>query len=223
MQDKNLLLVEGNDDFHVVLAIQGQRSIRILDKKDIVSKGGIEELIESFPVHLKGSDIRVLGAIVDADTNLNSRWLSLRNRLIEAGYENVPTIPDIEGTVVAPPASSILPRVGIWLMPDNTATGILEDFLRYLVPENDPLFSHVETSVNSIPETNKLFSALAKPKALIHTWLAWQAEPGRPLGQSITARFLNHNVPQVDLFVAWLQRLYNEECMGSVLSDSHSE
>jgi hypothetical protein len=209
MHDKNLLLVEGNDDFHVVLAIQGQRSIRILDKKDIVSKGGIDELIESFPVHLKGSDIRALGAIVDADTDLNNRWLSLRNRLTEAGYENVPATPDIKGTVVAPPASSILPRVGIWLMPDNAATGILEDFLRYLVPENDVLFSHVEASVNSIPETERRFSALAKPKALIHTWLALQEEPGRPLGQSITAQFLNHDVPQVDLFVAWLQKLYD--------------
>lgn len=210
MQDKNLLLVEGNDDFHVVLAIQGQRSIRILDKKDIVSKGGINELIESFPVYLKGSDIRVLGVIVDADTDLNNRWLSLRNHLIEAGYKNVPESPVVEGTVVEPPAMSILPRVGIWLMPDNSTSGILEDFLRYLVPKNDALLSHVETSVNSIPATAKQFSTLTKPKVLIHTWLAWQKDPGRPLGQSITAKFLDHNVPQVDLFVAWLKKLYSE-------------
>ena len=208
MQDKNLLLVEGNDDLHVVLAIQGQRSIRILDKQDIVSKGGIDELIESFPVYLKSSGIRVLGAIVDADTDLNNRWLSLRNHLIEAGYKNVPETPNTGGTVIESPAMSILPRVGIWLMPDNSTTGILEDFLRYLIPQNDALFSHVEASVNSIPETEKRFSTLAKPKALIHTWLAWQMEPGRPLGLSITAQFLNQDVPQVDLFVAWLQKLY---------------
>lgn len=208
MPGKKLLLVEGIDDLHVILAIQGQREIRLLDKNEIKTNDGIDELLKSFPVHLKGSDIRALGAVVDADTNLINRWQSLRDRLVDAGYDNVPTEPDAAGTVIDAPPMSLLPRVGIWLMPDNTTTGILEDFLRYLVPPESALFPHVEASVNSIPKDETRFTSLAKPKALIHTWLAWQDEPGRPLGQSITAHFLKHDVPQVDVFVAWLQKLY---------------
>ena len=208
-QGKNLLLVEGNDDFHVILALQGQRNIRILDKGEIIQNDGIEGLLESFPVHLKGSDIRVLGVIVDADTSIENRWTSLRDRLVSAGYQNVPTVPDASGTIVAPPSLSILPRVGIWLMPDNSTTGILEDFLKYLVPSGSALFLHAQEAVNSIPSAELRFTTLAQPKALIHTWLAWQSEPGGPLGQSITAHFLNHDVPQVDQFVAWLERLYS--------------
>lgn len=208
MPGKNLLLVEGNDDFHVVLAIQGQRGIRLLDKREIISHDGIDGLITAFPVHLKGSDIRVLGVLVDADTDVSSRWHSLKDRMIEAGYSQVPSEPNSQGTIIEPPPGTLLPRVGVWLMPDNTTTGILEDFLSFLVPQGNDLFEHAKNSISSIPQTQRRFTPLAEPKALIHTWLAWQEEPGRPLGQSITARFLNHEVPQVDLFISWLQRLY---------------
>lgn len=208
MAGKKLLLVEGNDDFHVVLAIQGQRGIRVLDKREIIPHDGVDGLITAFPVHLKGSDIRVLGVVVDADTDVHGRWQSLRDRLIEAGYGQVPNDPNNQGTVIEPPAGTLLPRVGVWLMPDNTTTGILENFLSFLVPQGNELFEHAKNSISTIPQEQRRFSSLAEPKALIHTWLAWQEEPGRPLGQSITARFLNHDVPEVDLFVGWLQRLY---------------
>jgi hypothetical protein len=38
--------------------------------------------------------------------------------------------------------------------------------------------------------------------------VAWQKEPGKPLGTAITAKFLNPNVAQVDILVAWLKRLF---------------
>jgi len=42
----------------------------------------------------------------------------------------------------------------------------------------------------------------------MHTWLAWQEEPGKPLGTAITAKFLDANVAQVDVLVAWLKALF---------------
>ena len=93
-------------------------------------------------------------------------------------------------------------------MPDNQTKGILEDFLRFLVPPDSRLFSHVESSVATIPAEERLFGQLAQPKAIIHTWLAWQAEPGKPFGTAITAKFLDVNVAQVDVLVAWLKSLF---------------
>jgi len=98
--------------------------------------------------------------------------------------------------------------VGIWIMPDNQTNGILENFLRFLVPADSPLFEHVRSSVARIPAGERRFSQLAEPKAIIHTWLAWQEEPGRPLGTAITARYLDHEVAQVDILVSWLNRLF---------------
>lgn len=207
MPGKRILLVEGANDKHVVLAIQGRRELRILDKDEIIDCKDCGQLLSGFPVRLNESDISRLGVVIDADVSLPSRWSELRNTLISAGYLAVPPLPLEEGTIIEPPPESILPRVGIWLMPDNRNSGILEDFLRFLVPADCRLFTHARTVVANLPE--RRFSPLAQPKALIHTWLAWQEDPGRPLGQSITAKFLDAGVPQVDVFVEWLRRLFD--------------
>jgi len=93
-------------------------------------------------------------------------------------------------------------------MPDNQSKGILEDFLRFLVPPGSPLFQYVEDSVKAIPG-KPLFPEKDEPKARIHTWLAWQKEPGKPYGTAITAKFLDPDAPQAKTFVAWLNRLFS--------------
>lgn len=207
MGNRKILLVEGIDDEHVIKHLCGTRGLPKLD--EIKPHEGIDRLLESFPVRLKASEHGdVVGIIVDADEQIASRWAGLRDRLIHAGYGNVPANPVVDGTIVFPPEGTILPRVGLWIMPDNQANGILEDFLRMLVPAGSSLFAHVESSVAAIPANEKRFSNVAIPKVLIHTWLAWQQEPGKPLGTSISSRFLDPTVPQVDILVSWLNRLY---------------
>lgn len=95
-------------------------------------------------------------------------------------------------------------------MPDNKETGILEDFLRFLVPPDCELFKYANSVLAAIPPAEVRFSKLAEPKALLHTWLAWQKDPGRPLGQSITAKYLDAGVGEVDVFISWLERLFGE-------------
>ncbi len=207
MAAKRILLVEGNDDEHVLKAVCGKRNGPHLD--EIKPHGGVDRLLESLPVRLKASvDGEIVGVVIDADTDLIARWRSLQDRLNQVGYQDVPGSPSPEGTIIDPPLGTLLPRVGIWIMPDNQSAGILESFLRFLVPAGSGLFDHVESSVAAIPDSELRFSQLAKPKALIHTWLAWQEEPGRPLGLAITARYLDPDVTQVDVLVSWLNRLY---------------
>lgn len=203
---RRVLLVEGPDDEHVVKALCGRRSVGMLDQ--IAALGGKDALLEALPVRAKESDIHSLGVVIDADTDLAERWQAVRERFSRAGYEAFPGTPAAEGTVVEPPAGTLLPRVGVWLMPDNRTSGILEDFLACLVPAESRLFAHVTESVATIPAGERLFTELAQPQALIHTWLAWQKEPGKALGQSITARYLDANVPEADRFVDWLKRLF---------------
>jgi hypothetical protein len=207
MAKQKILLVEGADDEHVLKHICGKRGITSLDEAR--THGGVDALLESTQTRLKLSKgDEVVGVVIDADTDVNARWRSLRDRLVNVGYQNVPTAPASDGTIVDPPADTLLPRVGVWIMPDNRTNGILEDFLQFLVPQESPLYAHVRSSVATIPESERRFSTLAEPKAIIHTWLAWQEEPGKPLGTAITARFLDPNVAQVDVLVAWLKRLF---------------
>ena len=207
MSTKRILLVEGIDDEHVLKHLCGNRNVPQLDA--IKEHGGVDNLLESIPVRLKASeDGDIVGIVIDADVDLQSRWQSLRNMLIRLGYQNVTETPSPEGSIFDPPIDALIPRVGIWIMPNNQSQGILEDFLRFLIPAESRLFEHVTASVATIPEDEKRFGQLSHPKALIHTWLAWQAEPGKPLGTSITARYLDPDVAQVDVLISWLNRLF---------------
>jgi hypothetical protein len=206
MAAKKILLVEGTDDEHVVKHLCTHHALPRIE--EIANLGGIEKLIESFPIRLKESDVEVVGVLVDADANIQTRWDSLRHHLLAAGYSDVPPMPVAQGAIVFPPPDTLLPRVGVWLMPNNQANGILEDFLRFLVPRPNPVLEHAQQSINTIPNGHRLFTDNDVPKALIHTWLAWQQEPGRPFGTAITARYLDAGVPEAAVFVNWLRQLF---------------
>ena len=206
MPGRKILLVEGRDDEHVLKNICGNRGIPYLD--EVKPLGGATNLLQNIPVQIKASNEEgdVVGVVIDADTNLVARWKVIRARLIQIGYQDVPALPDADGTIFEPPQQSLLPKAGFWVMPDNKTCGVLENFLQFLVPQPDALFDHVTASVDSVPE--KLFKDKDRLKAVIHTWLAWQKEPGLPYGTAITARFLDPDVPQADVLVSWLKRLF---------------
>ena len=200
MANGKILLVEGTDDEHVLKHICGKRDIAHLD--EVKPHGGDTKLLESLAVRLTlREEGDVIGVVIDADTEISNRWQSIQNRITEVGYQDVPNQPDPDGTILDPPAGTLLPRLGVWIMPNNQTSGILEDFLGFLVPQPTILFDHARDSVAAIPEGERRFKPLDEPKAIIHTWLAWQEEPGRPFGTAITARFLDPNVPEVDVLV----------------------
>ena len=206
MAGQKVILVEGRDDKFVLENICCNRGIPLPD--EVIQLGGDNPLLEHIPVRLRASQEEgdVVGVVIDADTDLDARWQSIRDALIGVGYRHVPAQPDPSGTILEPPGGSVLPRVGVWIMPDNQGTGNLETFLRFLIPQPSALFDHVKASVDSIPEQR--FIQNDKLKAIIHTWLAWQEEPGKPYGTAITARFLDPAVPQVDVLVSWVRRLF---------------
>ena len=125
---------------------------------------------------------------------------------MEAGYLNVPDDPHLDGTILTPPAKTHLPKAGVWLMPDNRVPGILENFLLFLVPSSDQQLPHAKSCVESIAQPR--FKDKDMPKALIHTWLAWQKNPGKPYGTAITARFLDATAPSGQVLGRWLRQLF---------------
>ena len=86
----------------------------------------------------------------------------------------------------------------------NENQGALEEFARMLIPAEDDLWAYAETCIDGVPE--KRFKNKDAGKALVHTWLAWQKEPGKPVGQAITKGFLDPQAPAAQKFVAWVRR-----------------
>jgi len=111
-----------------------------------------------------------------------------------------------DGLVLKHPTQA-RPRIGVWLMPNNHLPGTLEDFVNLLIPAHDDLRPKADSVLDDI-EREGLQRYKQRSKAFIHTWLAWQEEPGCPMGQAITAKVLKPDSSTATLFIAWLQRLF---------------
>ena len=221
MKNKRVLFVEGADDQHTIWAlcehfkIKQTFDVEIPDSTGKINgkalpshKGGIDNVIKATELNLiAGSDaVERIGIVIDADQDLDARWQKVKNILIAAGYGNLPDDPDEDGTIVK---QEFKPDFGVWIMPDNKIRGMLEDFLSFLVPENDLVWEKaVECSRAVLEMEAETFSAIHLSKAQIHAYLAWQQDPGKPFGQAITAKYLNAADPSSEKFVGWLNRLF---------------
>ncbi|MCX6066834.1 MAG: hypothetical protein NT121_13920 [Chloroflexi bacterium] len=196
------MLVEGTDDLHLVANLCVANGIPMPKTFFISDKEGIDNLLSTLYLELEDSELKILGILVDADTDLQARWQSLHTILTRVGYA-VPAKPVPTGTILH---DEDKPTVGIWLMPDNHLPGMLEDFAAMLIPDNDVLLPYARECVQQLPEQR--FPQVQHAKADIHTWLAWQDEPGKPLGIAITARYLNPESAQAQVFITWLRALF---------------
>ncbi len=200
-----VLLVEGRDDREVIYQFCNYFSIDNRTLFSIEAKDGVENLIDDLKVRIR-TGVKVLAAVIDADIDRSARWEQVCAAIEVHGY-NLPNAPTQEGTILDAPNAS-RPKLGIWLMPDNQAPGMLEDFLLRLTNESDPLIVRAESVVDRIPEAERLFERTKRSKAIIHTWLAWQEEPGTSLGLSITRRYLDPTRNPAPEFRQWLEQLF---------------
>lgn len=206
MSDRKILLAEGVDDLRVIGSILKRTGFP--DAFSLESADGIEKLLKSIPVYIKASGISALGIVVDADFDVGARWQSIRDIMRSAGYNAMPDAPDPAGTVLA---EERLPRIGIWLMPDNKIPGMLEDFVGLLIDPKDILKARAEQVIDNLPDCEGRFAAAHRAKAIIHTWLAWRENPGTPMGSAITFKYLTTDNTHVRDFSAWLTRLFVAE------------
>lgn len=201
------LLVEGNDDQHVIWAIC--QKYDIAQTFDVIDVEGISEVVKRLPLDIKSDAVKTVAVVLDADQNLQQRWQSLKISLAPYGYQ-VPDQPNPDGFIHLP--HDIYPSIGIWLMPDNLQSGMLEDFVRLLIRPDDLLNPFVEQILSQIErETieSRYDPVYHRAKAYIHTWLAWQKDPGTPMGLALTKTYLDHNTDLCLRFVSWLNRLFN--------------
>jgi len=196
------LLVEGNDDQHVLWALC--EKFNISETFDVIDCEGIDNLFESIPVRFKQANIETIGIIIDADINLIDRWLQIKNILVNQGFNMPADLPN-DGLIV----SNGKITMGVWIMPNNNINGMLEDFVSFLIPQHDKLLPIVDTTLAEI-EDKKLnkYSPVHKSKAKIHSWLSWQETPGTPMGLSITRKYLTTDNENCNQLMRWLQKLF---------------
>ena len=198
-----LLLVEGPDDQHVVRHLWERGHGQALPFH-ISSRGGVTGVVDSIRDEVRVSGRQALGILVDANNNPTTRWQSISDRLASVGIQT-PAAPHPNGTIID--ATGDMPRVGIWLMPDNQSLGELEDFVAQMIPDNDPVWPLSQDYIGCIPEEHREFAENKTSTAEVYAWLATREDP-RQMGAAIGARDLDIGGDLCTSFTDWLGRLF---------------
>lgn len=197
-----VLLVEGTDDEHVVRHLRDRH--QEMPEFCIRGKGGIEALLEDIGLEILDPRRKAVGILVDANDDLDARWSAVANRLRAENIE-VPSSPERTGTII-----DSIPRAGIWLMPNNTSPGELENFVSEMIPDDDPVWPLSENYIDGIPRAHRKFTEKKILRAKIHAWLATREDP-RQMGAAIGAHDLHVDGTLSTTFANWLQRLFERE------------
>ena len=199
-----ILLVEGQDDRHVVEHVYRKR-FGAAPPFEIEDKGGFTPLRDAIGPTLKAPGREVVGIVVDANDDLPARWAAVTDRLRRA-------CPDVELGDLVPDGTIVgsEPRVGIWLWPDNEAAGEIEDFVASMIPCDDPVWPLSRRYIEGIPEEHRRFAEGKTRRAEVHAWLATRGEPRR-MGTAIRAGDLKVGRALAERFASWLGKLFGDQ------------
>jgi hypothetical protein len=205
------LLVEGNEDQHVIWSLC--ECNKLTENFDVIDCNGVKNLLLQLETRLLApQNNQRIGIVVDADIEIKKRWEAIVSKISSIKEYDCEKITLPKTGLIIDPIDDIYPKIGIWIMPDNSTAGMLEDFAVSLADENNPLMQKAEDTISEIEQdttfSNYRFKDVHRAKAKIHTFLAWQDEPGKPMGQAITAHILNSKSPHAEVFINWLKRLF---------------
>jgi hypothetical protein len=203
------LIVEGADDQWTIINAMKARGFLGFDLADgpfVTNARNTERAIETFGVALKEMAYRRLAVVFDANGELEPRTQSISNLLSASGLTPIATIAAGGLSLVDPRNSDR--RIGVWVWPDNVSAGCLEHVVLQLAPAN-PCFSFAEQAATEA-RTNHGAPCRQKdhPKSVLHTFLAWQKEPGVPYGRAIEQGVLHGTHPSLDAFARWFSGIF---------------
>lgn len=213
-----ILLVEGDNDKRVIPEFIEQNDIlwEPEPKEYIVkikAKDSKENLLNETEIktELQASGLKELGIVVDADENPKTRKQRIE-QLYKSLGKNINENVSSDGFIIQLDSGI---KFGIWMMPDNENQGMLETFLSYFIedednnPSTNSLWQYVQEVVTEASKRGATYKQVHLDKAKIHTWLAWQDEPGNQLHQAIKYKILNSSHPKGQSFLRWFKQLYD--------------
>lgn len=217
----NQLLVEDTDIQGVVIGLMPFFLAKPWGETDsarlvhISGKRGKTQTIDYDAIYgaIYGSDIERVGIIVDADTSADETWAKVRGVCARLGVDVGEKCP--KSGLITPIDGR---RFGAWIMPDNEAAGMVENLCHDLVKDKaDALWVHAKASADKAKKLGAPFSGVHMDKAHIHTWLAWQDEPGLRMGIAIKNKVLNHAHERTKAFAKWFADLYELELKAGAI------
>jgi hypothetical protein len=209
------LLVEGNTDKYFIAQLwKKQMRTDALKHFTVHDCEGKENVILSLAdfehdQHFiwKTKPTTHLGIVIDADENAENTLQSVADALGRGGLSGFPKVLNAQGLICE--INSV--RLGVWIMPNNADAGMAEDLFLTLFPDEQNARQDFAKQTLKQLEANRLNLYdidRQRSKVLAHTLLAWQEEPGVPMGAAVIKNYVK--LPPERLpFVDWLCRLFS--------------
>jgi hypothetical protein len=172
---------------------------------------GLDDLLKpiSLQTELEVSGRRAFAIVMDAETKPSGPWQRVKAFADAAKpkFKSVPATMPVGGLCLENENGV---RFGLWIMPDNSSTGMLEDWLKLLVPnEQAKLWDH---AVDATKAAREKFNSGCKdvhlPKAHLHTMLAWRDPPGQRIGSAISDKILDPAAEAAKPFLKWFKEVF---------------
>ena len=214
---KQVLIVEGNDAIVLATICQlrqlpppkGYSRPEKFKTEFVHVAGGISNINAALGQLLADTSITNIGIIVDAnDEGPQKRWETIKSQLAHVFPSKILASISLSGNGIVIEEQE-LPSVGVWIMPDNLSNGYLEHFLGNLIADDDSNLAFAEKTIGDLMgQVYCQFSISKQQKAVLHTWLAWQKEPGKSLGAAVKAGYFNIHAPIVQPFLTWFSKTF---------------
>ena len=196
---KKVLIVEGEDEVNFFTALLEHMRITGFEIHGI---GGKDKFKSIFPalVRMPGfSDVEVLAVVRDADKDADAAFKSVRNILEREGLK-----PPIKMNQFS---NKSKPIVGIFIMPGNSDTGMLEDLCLKTV-ENHPAMKCVNSFIDCVSKLDNPPNNISKAKAQV--FLAAMPKLVNSVGLGAKKRYWNFNskeLTNLKSFITWAQSI----------------
>jgi len=210
------LIVEGKDSYVLssILIKRGLKPPKGYENKQkfkdfVIEAGGFSRVKNVFKQALLNEENTNIGVVIDCDEeNVQELFEGLVEIIKERESINLPENLALSNEGFVHQFTENL-TIGIWIMPNNENNGYLEHFLEKLIPKDDDILPFAKEKIKELKrQPFNVLTDIRTQKALIHTWLAWQKEPGHPIGLAVNAGYFNANSPNADAFANWFQKTF---------------
>ena len=183
-----MLLVEGADDAKLCVELMDFLGIKSLYIRGAGGKTKLRSEILALQAYSGLHRLRRIGVMRDADSNFEDAFRSVGGSIADAGFP----VPEVAGQFTDNEPSSYSPRFGVFICPDNSSPGVIEDLCIESVMDSDE-FSCVEPFSQCVSGLSNPPKSLSKSKAL--AFMAAQKEVCDDIGLAAKMKYWNFNAP----------------------------
>lgn len=191
-----LLVVEGKDEINFFEKLLDD--IGISNRVDIRSSEGkdnFKNLMQAFTVTSGFGGLEMIAVIRDADENANNAFKSVTGTLKEIGLKT----PDRPGGY-----SSGTPSIGVFIMPDNSSGGMLEDLCLDTVIDHEAM-KCVDEFIDCTQKLRERPKNISKAK--VQAFLAAKPKIVNSLGRGAKRGYWNLESEKLQPLITFLNRL----------------